>query len=464
MRIRMRIGAVLFLLLLVAPLLFSDCAVGSRHSFGESVASLLEDAFDFHAYWEELNHPESDPDSDSQSSAHACEGSQLYLDAACAQQCAQEANTTLQRPVERVSFGLSDLDASDASSVAPLPLSCHQCAEWPSERLENAVWGYVKRAREQSGAWGHTLDAGTGYSSLRFLAEDVNTKRWTAVTAQPSIYYYLLRHVARRSRATPEQAAFSASESESASSESGSASTASATDLSDSPSSLGNSVGASSVSSQICSAPYWDRLLLADWANQTLLSEERFDTILADYFLGSVDGFTPYAQPRFLRRFRDLLTTDGGGGVLILIGTEPYLVAAERFGALTADQQLLLSAFRLRDSCILYAGYSYQYREYPAAWVVDQLESMGGFEVEAVQHFPIVNGWSRARSALDLCRKKIRESLEGGPLRGIPTAAAEGFLATAERLAAKIAALQRARPAAKICLGMDYAVIARRQE
>jgi hypothetical protein len=391
-----------------------------------SVTSLLEDAFDFHSYWEYVDEEDggvlaSPTSSPSSSSAPSCRGSTLYTEATCAMRCALAANATLQRPLGRSAwYAPTRANATDdaESESAVHSLSCHQCAHWPAS-LGNSVWEYVRRERERHGEWGHTLDAGTGLSSLRFLAEEAPTARWTAVTAQSSIYYYLLRHVARRSHRPPSEQAY----------------TTTAEAL----------------------AKHGDRLLLADWANDTLLADERFDTILADYFVGSVDGFTPYAQPAFLRRFGSLLDEDG---VLVVVGTEPYVVEAGRFAELSTDQQLLLSAFRLRDACVLYAGHSYQYREFPAAWIVEQLEG-SGFAVEAVRHFPIVNGWSRSRSALDLCRKKTLESLESGPLRVLPTAAAEGFLETADRLSAKIRSLQRTRPDAQVCLGMDYVVVAR---
>lgn len=39
-----------------------------------------------------------------------------------------------------------------------------------------------------------------------------------------------------------------------------------------------------------------DRLLLGNWADSDFMVNERFDTVIADYLLGAVDGFVPYWQ------------------------------------------------------------------------------------------------------------------------------------------------------------------------
>lgn len=37
-----------------------------------------------------------------------------------------------------------------------------------------------------------------------------------------------------------------------------------------------------------------DRLLVGNWTDPRLLAGESFDTVLADYLLGAIEGFAPY--------------------------------------------------------------------------------------------------------------------------------------------------------------------------
>src|SRR5690606_8319512 len=63
-----------------------------------------------------------------------------------------------------------------------------------------------------------------------------------------------------------------------------------------------------------------DRLLVGNWMDPQLLAGEVYDTVLADYLLGAVEGFAPYWQDRLFARLRPLV-----GGRLHLVGLEPYV-------------------------------------------------------------------------------------------------------------------------------------------
>ena len=39
-----------------------------------------------------------------------------------------------------------------------------------------------------------------------------------------------------------------------------------------------------------------DRIIVANWGDPTLLAGETFDTVLADYLIGAIEGFAPYFQ------------------------------------------------------------------------------------------------------------------------------------------------------------------------
>src|SRR6218665_2483152 len=65
-----------------------------------------------------------------------------------------------------------------------------------------------------------------------------------------------------------------------------------------------------------------DRILVGNWEDPRLLAGETYDTVLADYLLGAIDGFAPYFQHRLFARLRPLV-----GKRLYIVGLEPYVVA-----------------------------------------------------------------------------------------------------------------------------------------
>ncbi|MEM9495260.1 MAG: class I SAM-dependent methyltransferase [Pseudomonadota bacterium] len=171
--------------------------------------------------------------------------------------------------------------------------------------------------------WGAMLDAGTGVNSLRWVS-GLASERWTAVTGSAG--------EAERAR---------------------------------------GAIGAA-LRPQ-------DRIVLGNWADPDLLKGEAYDTVLADYVLGAVEGFAPYFQSYLFARLRPLTR-----GVLYVTGLEPY-VHADRPEA--GAERVVWEIGRFRDACILLAG-DRPYREYPAPWVADHLQR-AGFAVRDVKHFAI---------------------------------------------------------------------------
>lgn len=110
--------------------------------------------------------------------------------------------------------------------------------------------------------WGSFLDAGTGTNSIKWVS-GLKTDRWVAVTGA-----------------------------------------------------TGHAIQVRDASDPVRRAQ--DRIMVGNWADPTLLSNERFDTILADYLIGAVEGFAPYFQERMFRRLHAL-----SGGRLYLVGLEP---------------------------------------------------------------------------------------------------------------------------------------------
>ena len=122
-----------------------------------------------------------------------------------------------------------------------------------------------------------------------------------------------------------------------------------------------------------------DRLLLGNWTDPDLLAGEQFDTVLADYLLGAIEGFAPYFQTELFARLRPLTLKR-----LYITGMEPYVVTErpeEEAGA------FIWEIGRYRDACLLLSGEK-PYREYPLDWVLAQLPR-SGFRPIASRKFPI---------------------------------------------------------------------------
>lgn len=168
--------------------------------------------------------------------------------------------------------------------------------------------------------WGAFLDAGTGVNSMRWLL-GLETSRWTAVTGSPDHGAQVRDTLAGRER--PD-----------------------------------------------------DRLLVGNWLDPALLRGEVFDTVLADYLLGAVEGFAPYFQQDLFRRLHPHV-----GGRLYVVGLDPYVPVQARSQAET----LVRDIGRMRDACLLLAGET-PYREYPAEWVVDRLQA-DGFRIVSARRF-----------------------------------------------------------------------------
>lgn len=203
----------------------------------------------------------------------------------------------------------------------------------------DALFGHIERLQGDT-PWGRVLDAGTGRTSLKWIS-DLPTERWTAVTGDDG-----------RAR------------------------------------SLQNSFAAQM-------RPL-DQVISGNWTDPTLLHDEAFDVVFADYLLGALEGHSPYYQDRLFRRLRPHVS-----GRLYCVGLAPYAETAPHpWGA------ALLDIVRLRDACILLAG-DRTYREYPVDWVVRNLER-SGYVVQDVHSIPIRYG-----------RRFVNEQLDGA-VRTLP--------------------------------------------
>ncbi|WP_202407984.1 hypothetical protein [Novosphingobium silvae] len=190
-------------------------------------------------------------------------------------------------------------------------------------------------------SWGSVLDAGTGSGSIRWI-QSLSTERWTAVTGAEG--HALQVQALAEARRRPA-----------------------------------------------------DRIVLGNWADPALLAGETYDTVLADYLLGAIDGFAPYFQERLFARLRPLTA-----GRLYVVGIDPYVPAdppRERAA------HIVWRIGRLRDSCLLLAG-ERPYREYPAEWVVENLRR-SGFEPVSAERFPIRFGRRFVEAQIAMCAQRL---------------------------------------------------------
>lgn len=138
------------------------------------------------------------------------------------------------------------------------------------------------------------------------------------------------------------------------------------------------------------------QLLVDNWANPELLKGQVFDTVLADYLVGAVEGFAPYFQRDLFRRLAPHV-----GGVLYIVGLDPYVVGP----AETEAARLVREIGRLRDACLLLADET-PYREYPAEWVQASLVEVG-FTVTDARRFPNRYREKWVHGQLDMAARRL---------------------------------------------------------
>jgi len=139
-----------------------------------------------------------------------------------------------------------------------------------------------------------------------------------------------------------------------------------------------------------------DRIVVGNWADPKLLVGECYDTVLADYLLGAVEGFAPYFQSRLFTRLRPLVRSR-----LYVVGLEPYIAVEP----VDAPGRLVWEIGRWRDACLLLAG-ERPYREYPAEWTVAHLEA-AGFRIVAAHRYAIRYKERFVNSQIDMCVPRL---------------------------------------------------------
>lgn len=124
-------------------------------------------------------------------------------------------------------------------------------------------------------------------------------------------------------------------------------------------------------------------IVMGNWFSQRdpLVFDEKFDTILADYLIGAMDGFSPFQQDLMLPKLAALLNP---GGRLYIVGLQPIPDKVH-----DPAGNIICQVRQVRDACILLAGHRC-YREYPIDWIQRQLENMDDLKIMEMGQFPIL--------------------------------------------------------------------------
>jgi hypothetical protein len=217
----------------------------------------------------------------------------------------------------------------------------------------SALFRHIERLHDDAG-WGDFLDAGTGVNSALWSTA-LPTARWVGVTGAESHGRQVMDRAGARLR--PQ-----------------------------------------------------DRLVVGNWTDPLLLKDEVFDTVLADYLLGAVEGFSPYFQPRLFQRLRPHV-----GRRLYVVGLDPYIVG----DAPDAAARIVREIGRIRDACLLLADET-PYREYPAEWAIDALRD-AGFTVTHARRFPNRYREKWVHGQLDMALRRLPKIADSDLAAGLRT-------------------------------------------
>jgi hypothetical protein len=252
---------------------------------------------------------------------------------------------------------------------------------------DDALFGCIEH-QQKSIPFGDILDAGTGMHSLRWIAtlEEKGMTSYTAITADGSM---------RRSVE------------------------AEASDL-----------GMTTKGT----------IVMGNWFGEMTLPLEQYDTILADYLIGAMDGFSPYRQEEMLHKLLNLLKP---GGRLYIVGLEPIPDKVD------GDANVICKVRQVRDACILLAGHRC-YREYPVEWIIHQIGLLPSANYLETHRFPILYKHATIVRQINVARSKF-------PLFPTPAlgASMKGVLDDLEQESLEAT---KKSPTGSIKLGFDYVV------
>ena len=182
-------------------------------------------------------------------------------------------------------------------------------------------------------------------------------------------------------------------------------------------------------------------IVVGNWANDALLGGWTYDTVLTDYLVGAIYGFSPYFQDRLLLRLARHLAPRGR---MYVIGLQP--VPDEAGG----DRDVFCRITKVRDACILLAGHRC-YREYPMDWIVRHL-ALAGLDIAEMRTYPIRYDHGTMVRQINVGRSKLKFFQSKGMAREM-----RHVLDGLEKESLEVARRQKD---SRVTLGFDYIVVA----
>ena len=148
-----------------------------------------------------------------------------------------------------------------------------------------------------------------------------------------------------------------------------------------------------------------DALVEGSWCSGHAPAGAAFDTVLCDYLIGSMDGFTPFMQDTILS---ELKARCAPGALLHVVGLTPIYaqLGAAQYKNLKEAERIVVDTARLRDACILLAAHR-PYREFPATWIIRQLEKSGFEVITPWKSYGVIWKHATIKRQLDVARRKL---------------------------------------------------------
>ncbi|KAL7473723.1 hypothetical protein ACHAXS_014290 [Conticribra weissflogii] len=172
-----------------------------------------------------------------------------------------------------------------------------------------------------------------------------------------------------------------------------------------------------------------------------LLRNRTYQTILADYLVGAIDGFSPYFQDLIFHRLSPHLAP---GGRLYVIGLQPL---PDR---VPGDANVMCKIAKVRDACILLANHRC-YREFPLDWILRHVKRAGLTVVET-RTYPIRYDHATMVRQINVARSKLRWF----PSEGM----AEEMRKVLDGLEKESLEVTKRVAGGRVTLGYDYVVVA----
>lgn len=279
---------------------------------------------------------------------------------------------------------------------------------------DDALFGSIERSQQESGKpFGEFLDSGTGSHSLRWIASlvgddadaDLSISRFCAVTADETMRRNVQNETEKLGIEDKGEVV------------------------------IGNWAEGFDLEED------GKRSTIIKGAGRHLCRDEKYDTILCDYLIGAVDGFSPYYQDRIFPR---LVTHLRPGGRVYVVGLNPIPDSVD------GPADVFCRITKLRDACILLAN-NRCYREYPPDWIERHLK-LAGLKVVSQKRFPIMYSFSTMLRQLNVARSKLG-------LFPSKSLAAEMRKLIDELEAEAKQAIEKS-PTGRIRLGFDYVIAA----